>query len=278
MKNNEMGHFLTAIDKLINDRKYNKAEKFLKEYIDNSEITPYPVLRKYGHVLRRLGRQEEAIEILTSLLDTSVHDKALFELAFCYAEICDYEKSLEYIEKISYEDFKSDTIRKFLILKQYVNMQLGNEIDEDNEINSCLSITYDEEKALEHIIKHHSFESHDPKKTYFSEDINVKELFYKMQFIIKSKRDLKIIKKRICNCMHFYYNKIGYTIEGKTINSLTIITNNDLQIISMFPEEVYDYQNINNIEENKEIEQAKQKIITRMSQIDKFNQKYGSIN
>ena len=123
-----MGHFLTAIDKLINDRKYNKAEKFLKEYIDNSEITPYPVLRKYGHVLRRLGRQEEAIEILTSLLDTSVHDKALFELAFCYAEICDYEKSLEYIEKISYEDFKSDTIRKFLILKQYVNMQLGYQL------------------------------------------------------------------------------------------------------------------------------------------------------
>ena len=136
--------------------------------------------------------------------------------------------------------------------------------NEYSSYSESQTINYDEKKAIEHIIDHHilneSFSS-------FNEEINIESLFHD----VKTRLDEGVVF--YCDTFDRYilkYDNIGYEDE-KVINQLEIITiPNTKNIITMYPSK--NIPNYDLEEEDKEVKKAPK----RLSQIDKFNLRYGN--
>lgn len=279
----KISKFLGGIDKLIEEGKYIKAEKFLKAYIDENEGDYYPIIRKLGYVLVVNGKAEEAIEVMQPLLNITDENyyRAIYTLAFAYANLGDYEKSLEYIDLYiknphNTSKYKLGTLKN---LKTSILHDLEYEKKYGN-LEHSIDSRYSETDALNHIQCTHGFDIHEEGKTYFSEEIDIRELFYKMKNKIKSCSNLKYVREKVwIRVYYFYYDSIGYTNNNKIGHVLAVVTTDYLDIITMYPEgNEIDTTNINELSEKRMInEHSYQKVNTRKSQIDKFNQRYGKM-
>lgn len=277
----QMATFLAGIDKLIEEKKFIKAEMFLKKYIEANEEQHYAVISKLGRILVKNGKFEEAIEVLQPLLYTNgvYRERAIYTLAYAYADLGNYEKSLEYVQVYmkNPSNNRKDSLVTLKQLKADIEGYLKFEIDR-KKLGLPTDFHYSESAVLEHIINEHSFNNHGEDKSYFSEKIDIYSLFYMIKEELNSRNDLKYIPEVSVRNYCFNYDLIGYVRDNKMCNVLSVITDSYLNIITMFPTDYEIYNDyINELNKEKKRVEEKQKVIVRKSQIEKFNQRYGRI-
>lgn len=265
------------IMKLIKDKKMNEAVTQLEIYL---EKYPYDTCActSYACLLINRGDLQEAAEVIDNITVTSKTTKQSKEeilkiklkLLCCqrkYRECYDYllENNINLMSSI--EDYYS--ILAFLAKK----LDLEPEIPEKMytyTINQILS--YSEEEAIKHIRKHADDYS---SKNYscFNTDFPLEEVYYKIRNIIATNDNYDLHSATIRNIYIFKYDANGRSHQ-KMVDYIKVVAIQDTNdIITMFP-----YENKGNLPyidltPQKEIEEIPK--VKRLSQIDKFNQRYG---
>ena len=231
-----------------------KAKKLMKK--PKEEIFKYYLMTKYYYAIKEY---DKAIEYATHVLNEDT--TGLFNIA---AQIY----LMSYMKKGEYEYVKSilpyfyDDIDKLAIHQMNCYIASKQESDEYNNLKmyNCQQILqYDEEKAIQHVIAHHS--------NNFDSEEYIRELFSNKEELIKGQRCLcdTIFDKYIIP-----YRGVGFDDEGNC-NALVIITLPDSSnVITMYPLsgcEVYFEKN-----HKTSKEKAREK---RPTGLDKFVNKYG---
>lgn len=260
------------ISTLTKKRKFEQAlaecEKYLIKY-------PYDVsaYSKCADLLMKFGNLEEAAEIINyaSIISKTpeISKKEIkynkFKL-YCY--LGKYEECFEMLKNdfSMLEDRKINTTEIFIFLKKKLGLLMC-----DNYKGSGYKIeqiaNYSELSAIECIKKYH--EHNTDRQSYFNENFPIEQVYYQIRNMLplEEKRYEKIIE----NSYFFKYIDNGKVCDSPTdyIKVHTILGTND--ILTMFP---FRYNNridcpdiTPKIEENVKVK--------RISQIEKFNQRYG---
>lgn len=126
-------------------------------------------------------------------------------------------------------------------------------------------ICYDEGEAINHVIDHHR---ENVRTTRFNDNIDIENLFKEVKNLLNPEN---IMYDSIFDKYIVKYQNIGFNKDGESIHQLLILTmpNTD-NIITMYPCD--GTESIFNLEELEEREKPK---VKRLSQLEKFNKKYG---
>ena len=128
-------------------------------------------------------------------------------------------------------------------------------------------ISYRDDDALRHITKHHL---KNPHTSAFYENIDINEIY---EYAKEKIKDEPVIYDSMFDKYITKYNNIGFNVKnGDNVNQLAILTlpNTD-KIITMYPCD--GSESMFNLEEFEPKEKPK---VKKLSQIEKFNKKYGT--
>lgn len=268
----------TYFKKIIKMSEENRLEESLVEF--RKYISTYPNdlggYIYYADALMKLGEFSKAEEILKNvpvLKGTSQASKDEL-LMFKIKLLCCQDKYNEALKilKQNIELFRKNDWSFFgtlLFIKKKLNIL--EPVDYKNAETKYLwsqIISYDSEKALEHINRHMSFEGNDNTAT-FNEDFPLRDVYFKLRELLPT--DGRIYSDMINNFYIFRYDSNGH-IDSKLVDYIYVVTLKDSNdIITMYPYENRERRDCIDLTP-KFIESPK---VKRMSQIDKFNQRYG---
>lgn len=267
------------IKNLMKKGEYKKAEIWIDKllvFIPDSRL-----LNKYkADILRSKGSFIESLNIYNKLLDNEFEiDTILKNIIYVYFDMGEYEKTLEYIEKYEanshneYDSYLSDNI------KACCEFYLGRELTVERK--KCYFIrqmlNYSDYVALSYIKEHCKEDSADDY-FIFSDGVDINDLFYKVKDNITN-------FKRIygLSAMATYIIKVENVgiYRGIYTNYLTVIAfPQSNQIITMYPSDsskCFDESYINHFdsyEKRENINYSSRYKVKRLSQIEKFNNKY----
>ena len=244
-------------------------EDYMKKY-------PLDVNSKlyYAKVLIGLGKLEMALEVLNSELVLSSkreldNEQRLFSIAKILIAKEKYQECYDLIQdnnlpilKIYYKD------AILLFLKKKLNILTDEDIKNSNGYLKSQIISYREDVALAHILRHKSLESDKETCSQFSLDFPLDKFYHQVKNLIPNIN--KINSRFIINIHVFKYNRVGI-VSGELVDYIKVATiANSNHILSMYPcqnEEKFPYIDLNYdlIEEDK---------VKKISQIDKFNKRY----
>lgn len=261
---------------LLNNRKLDRAMKELANYL---ESYPYDTTARtrYASLLLGCGRIDEAEIIINETEFTKkTTNKVRYELLKLKIKILCYQNKYEECYKLFVEN---DNLFKNYLVDYYSHLvffktRLSLPIVEEEYYNSYTVeqlIAYSEESAIEHIKEH--VDSFDTKETSFSSDFPVDEVYYKLRNILpidtKWCRHSGMIKD--IYIFRFDGSGRGYRKVTNYIKVVCIKDTND--IITMYP--YHNDYNLPAIDINLKIDKEEDAPkVKRMSQIDKFNQRY----
>lgn len=265
------------IMKLLKDKKFNEATYKLEEYL---EKYPYDTCActSYANLLIKNGELEKAADIIEKTVITSKTSeitkteivKVKIKLLCCegkYRECYEYFLENNIILMNDYEDYYN--VLAFLAKKLGIEV----EIPEKMKSYTVKQIqSYDEIEAINHIKKHADDYS---SKDYscFNTDFPLEEMYTKIRNVISTNIEYNLHSGAMRDVYIFKYDANGRSHQ-KMVDYIKVIAiqgTND--IITMYP-----YDNKANLPyidltPQKEIEEMPK--IKRLSQIDKFNQRYG---
>lgn len=213
------------------------AEKLIRKSLSKSKK---PIIRRYAYLINILinsGRIDEADQIVSDLISS---DKRLLRDAemFVIRIIVDKKKgrNLEHYQNPKY---------------------LPSQI-----------ISYDKDKALEHIITNHR---DNEEKSNFSKTIDIESLFEEIK--VHMTKENKVLKSAI-DTYEIDYPNVGYR-DGKIINKINVVAvPGTLDIITMYPKDDIQTPRLADIKKSEETQQVLTK--KNNSRTDRFYQKYNS--
>lgn len=261
------------IVKLVKENKFEKAEAeyqaYLVEYPNDCCSYIY-----YAELLIKIGRFEQAQEILDKVLvnpnlrQITLEDTYLLKVKML-SSLQNYEEAYKVlVDNWDVFDSRNWTIKG---IDLFLRGKLGLLTEEDMHHNSYLLsqiVDYSEELCLEHITKHQSYAGND-NPCIFNEDIPVTDLYYKLRKMLPLED--KIYHSITDNLYIFKYDNCG-RVDGKLVDYMKVITlqgSND--IITMLPcknNERIVHKDLTPVIVDKSSK------VKRISQIDKFNQRY----
>lgn len=274
-KENISNHYDNIIDELLakaylKKSDYLNAEKHYKNAKGNDDRTR----RNLGKLELVKGNFEKAEEYFSSLDIKEGNIRAYYEdfhkLALIKFRLKKYDEVLQILDKFE-ENFDLYDISEM----SYEFKRLRLLIEKDNIDTSNLDdftyserqiIKYNKKASIEHIYDHHVYNVRTSK---FNDYIDIEELFN----TIKDKmNDQNITYDDIFDKYIIKYPNIGVNKDNENIHQLAIITlPNTKDIINMYP---YDGdESMFNLQELDEKPKVK---VKRLSQIEKFNMKYGN--
>lgn len=283
--------------------KFSETDPFftidmLEEYI-NLYPKDYIALSSYLSLLITVGRFEDSKKILLLLENTLKYGKKYS------SNNTKYQKKIENIrEKIYYnklrlllytekykeaydymvlnENALKNVINNIYIIKLFCREKLGmhiksKEIEKNNFYSTMQIVNYSEESFLEHISNHlESKRSGDccNGEAYFYENFPFDEIFLEIKQYIPN--DNRLHRGFIDDIYFFKYDSCGKTY-GKDVDYFKIIVSmNSKEFITMYPVG-NEFKNIPYVDLNylRKEEQPLSRT-KKLSQIDKFNQRYGN--
>lgn len=292
-----------ALFQLINleEKRENndKAEKYLMILLnkinDYSKITKDTLILKLAEIKINKGEYLEArktYEYLLYNLEDKYKNKnniynARKKLIILNIKQENYAEAYACLQEIN--DIIEETQNLRLSgVRFYLEYKLGILKDPDSYKSyfSSQVLHYNENKALYHI-KSHLYEKNEKfVHTTFYDDIDIEKLFNEIKIKIQGE---SIKKFSFCDC---YMIDCGYPIgmidKRETTKMKVITIPNTKNIISMYPilsfdkanDYSYDLDKIETYKGNLEATEVTEKHMvkkkTRLSQIDKFNKKYGN--
>ncbi|MBP3461310.1 MAG: hypothetical protein J6K21_02760 [Bacilli bacterium] len=243
----------------------NQLSKFGKEYEDN-------VLYYLGKIELMDKNYDNAIQYFSKISDKKVKTYKSAKLK----EIMILIKQEKYKE--AYELFKivsniklnieSDNLERMILI--YLNKKLNLNIDiKCNHYIEKLIVEYNKEVVIKHISKHKYYDSNKSIHTLFNHGIDIEKIY---DFAYNNISEENYIDNNFTDCYILRYNNVGINEKG-VYNYLKVVTlPNSKEIITIYP---CDNIHINNIIYNEEINTLEKPKIKKISQVDKFNKKYG---
>ena len=262
------------------EKNYANAEKLFKTLIDTEE-EEY-ALYQLAVLEGRQQRYANAYKLYENLLETSQREYALKKLIFLDIREKDYDVAYDHFQEINNQSIKEHLIDTMFYLKYQLGI-LGN-ADGCKSYYCMQVINYDEKRAIEHIMNH-LYENKDKRKhTQFDTNVDINELFNEVKVKLQYEKvtSFQLNDYYLLDCDY----PIG-TADGIKTTKIKVVTlPNTKQIITMYPvvsSDKYDNRSYNfddidevDLEETTEIEKPAVKQKTRLSQIEKFNKRYGN--
>jgi tetratricopeptide (TPR) repeat protein len=196
---------------------------------------------------------------ILNITDGNSFDTLLKTYINCYIRLGRYEEALYKLENLKKDINKS----YYDLAKTIICKQLGIEFETGKDIYSLNQIkNYSKEEAIKHIIDHHTLDE-SLSSFYGKEDV---EKIY--DFVKNNLHKYKPFKTDIFDKYNIPYSSVGFDQNGYCDSLIAIVNPYDLNIITMYP--------LYGGDRYMEEETAKpKKEVKRLSQIDKFNQRYG---
>ena len=266
-----------SIVNLINAHKYQQAMDAYREY---TKFYPNDLnaVSRFINILICYGYFEEAEELLNNYVapkKASELDRKLY--------IYDQIKLLGYQEKweecailvkenyLLLQNFRQDFYFMITFLEKKLNISFQHKIFPISYLSSQV-LNYDENRALQHINRHRQ----QGEDCIFAEDFPLSEYYFYFRSLLPKKDYPQLCKGIFSNFYVFKYNHCGY-INQKEANYVMVVTlANSNDIITMYPiRNIEKYPYIEIIQQ-EEMDDEKPKV-KRLSQIEKFNQRYGKV-
>lgn len=272
--------YIKKIVNLIKEDRLEEAICELEKYIANypNDLAGYNYLANTYMSLGDFKAAEKIFEKATAIITNETSEKGkemltMFKIKMlCYQNR--YSECLETLIKNKDVYFKNEWLYFGTIL--FLKKQLGILTDFDYKMAKgkyLLSqiVSYDENEAISHIEKHLE-SSDDDTCVKFVENFSLRDIFFKLRKTLPLNANNKIYKDDISNEYVFKYISNGH-VGSKLVDYFIVITIKDTnEIITMCPYENKarrPYIDITPIQKEK----IKPKV-KRLSQIDKFNQRY----
>ena len=264
---------------LLDNKKIARAMEELAIYL---ESYPYDLCARTGYasLLLDCGRVDEAEWLINGTIITKrTTDRSIYELIKVRLKLLCEQRKYEECYKLFMENdslLKSNLDDYYSVLV-FLKMRLSLPIMKSECCKSYSveqMISYSEERAIEHIKKHvDNFDSSDA--SCFSSDFPVEEVYYKLRNILPINTEVNLYSGMGKNYYIFKCDGNGRAFR-KIINYIKVICIQDTNdILTMFP-----YNNKYNLpytvldlELDKSWGEEKPNT-KRLSQIDKFNQRY----
>lgn len=286
-------HDLITISKLLTNGDIDKAEKYLKDYQDKYPDSKHFVyLTVYAKFLGYLDKKDMAIDIFKESL---VQDKksnnvseAIYYLIILLLKQGRYDEAYYYCNMIDYKEletrptrFTINSIRTLNYLKK--ELGLDSDVYDINTYSMMQIYYYNDYIALSHIYEKHNIDTRINIDTFqysFNMDYEIFEKLYSTinLALLYAEKTFDYIYGDV---YYFRIKDIGINLQdGSYTDVLKVITNNDsLEILSMFPVEDQKNSNrvINEIISEPIMEYHSTKKRKVVSQIDKFNSKYKTL-
>lgn len=261
---------IARIQRMVAENKLEAAAAGYANYIAKYPNEPL-AQDLYADVLIKLGKFKEARDLLEQikfkdrLLEDSIRKARVLKTKLLRCEER-YEEALSVLEKnrVYFEDY----IGVLLFLKKKLNLLT----DEDYQYTGYLFsqiVDYSEERCLDHLLKHQYYEGNN-NLCQFAKNFPLRNIYFRLR------RGLPEQGRLYSSCcdykVMFKYDNNG-RVNGRMTNYFEVVVlNHSNDIITMYPylnTERRPYTDIT--PEITEIEHPK---VKRMSQIDKFNQRY----
>lgn len=269
---------------IINSNPYEaklRFENYISKYPNDCSAHIY-----YSFVLSKLGLFDETEHIINEAMIlfeknlNSLNKQSIIEIKKNYINAMlsllsyqgKYKELLEFYSKhISYTK-EMDINRTIFYCKKKLGLLDLNRRDKNSYIFRQ-TVEYKESDFLEHIKKHmeeHNINIPEPNDCVFYSDFPLKKVLEEIKKNIPS--DKRIFPGNYDNLYVFKYNRCGKK-KDKPVDFIKVVCFHDTKdIITMYPAndcENLPYTDLNYLNEEKPSPKAK-----RLSQIDKFNQRY----
>ena len=263
---------------LLDSKRFEQA---LIEFADYIESFPYDVCARtsYASLLTDFKRLEEAETIINETIITkktkAINKRELLKVKIkllCYQHKYDecYNLFVDNgdIFKLDFDDYYSSLV----FLKKKLSLPISDEVCSKSYTVAQI-VSYSEERAIEHIKKH--VDNFDSKEgSCFNSDFPVEEVYHKLRQILPIETDLYSYSGIGRVVYIFKYEGNGRYFRKVTDYIRVVCVQDTNEIITMYPYE--NSQNLQFIDIDfgiKRVEEEKPRT-KRLSQIDKFNQRY----
>lgn len=261
------------ITELINNSKINIAKKKVQDLIEQYPFdTELKVQLSRIHIIEK--EYEEALYVLEQLDEEIV----FLKLAALYIKLKQEDKLFYLYQKYFKEDSKYsneyENNRKYRLLSVYLNKKYNPnyKLDTQNLLYYEKQIySYSKELAIRHIKNNHCL-SKEHDKGIFSEDINIEELYNKVNSYISNNPNEGYLVQTMTDAIYFYYPGIGKTQDSGLYDCLCVFLNSGTkEILTMFP--ATKRKNIEYLYFEKE-STTKKRIRTPKSGLERFQSRY----
>lgn len=255
------------------------SKELFEEYLVNYPYD-YSTYINYAYLLLRLDNTLNARKVCEYV-------QALVEKDFNYKNSIKYERFKSMKLKLTFTilvyegkfkeayDLYINSSRKFIIEELpilYISKMLGRE--DKMELKSYTSEqinNYSYDLFLDHIKKHLIYlPRNDNKTSLFKSDIQIEEIIKEIRRIIPN--SIKERSNAYSDVYYFKYNNCGYNGKKKMDYFKVIAIHDTNNLLTMHPiiyEPVIEYIDLNYLNNKEEVATKK------LSQIDKFNKRYG---
>lgn len=251
------------------DKSLNIYEKILENKIKYNHIDIPRVILGIATSYVGIGKIDEGYEYFLKLYDRNdvYHNIALFNLVTIDLYKGNYEKAYEYYSKIDLANIKESDLKNVEDFKLMFDklLNIHTVYEKDFSYRRKQIIDYDKQMAVDHINSRHGIENIGDIYGAFSSNIDINKL---IDDVKEKLIDENLIRINITNRYRIYHKNVG-TFNGDPLDYLVVITmpySND--IITMYPSD----ETLN--EKMEVIEEVKEKVYKRESQIEKFNRRY----
>ena len=256
---NHLGRIYEKLERIADARKcYQAATRNASALFSNEGYLNLGLLEMKEQNFQ--SAKEYLQKAATSNLALSIN--AYFSLAYIAIREEDYDTCYNIIEKLETKDLNFELERSLKKLRLYTDKKVGRPIPKkDYKYTEEQIIDYSENKAIKYIGELHT---ENDALSVFGDDININTLFYQV------KANIKNITPNISSLLDEYIltvPNVGYGPTGAADKIKVLCLPNTDSIITMYPI---------NQSVSKPVEEEVPKVaIKRMSQIEKFNARYG---
>lgn len=271
------------ISKLIEERKIKQAKllinDLLKEYPDDNIL-----VFECARILSMEGNYEEAYDRLSSLEE---HDQYYHFFLTVLAILSKNYEAMEYYynEYFANETYQEKAFKETQQVSLQIYLQKIFEPDKTIDINSYPNsirnsyfvrqmVNYDENLAYNHIANRHVYHQ-SPNKTIFNPAIDIKKLMGELKELIEEHQGESHLTN-LQEVYYFYYPQCGKTSEEPVANLNHLVAStifNTSDILTIYPCRDNSVQRPIMFPIEKDNNGKELKLV---SQIDKFNMRYGN--
>lgn len=255
-------------------------EEYLRKYPEDYSAYPY-----YCSNLITLGELELAEKVLKYVEKEYMKndsfnkkyriEKFEYNLFFARVKLLSYQEKYEELYKLCVKNISRVVDKSLNSVWFYSKKRTGRLNNEKRDVNSYLFkqiVRYEEKDFLNHIKKHLSEYNENleiPSATIFEENFPINEVVEEIKKYIPS--DKRLFLGFYDDIYYFKYDGCG-RVDKRLVNYFKVVClHNSTDFITMCP--VNGNDNLPHIDLNYMIKEDSTKV-KRMSQIDKFNQRY----
>jgi hypothetical protein len=264
----EFNQIIKMVDNNYLDNALVKYQEYFKKYPDD-----YLAYSWYLILLLKLNKLSEVSDGLKKVDFDLIDDHLTRETYILvqielYIHLLDFQKAYDIL--MDNKQVFIDRDWSFSCTELFLRKQLGILTENDYQRNGYLVsqiIEYSEERFFEHISKHQYFDCND-NVCQFEENFPLMDFYNKIKELISTAN--KINKGCLSQSYLFKYDCNG-RVNGKMVDYIEVITLHETnEIITMYP--YRNKENRDSIDLTPIIEELPK--VKRISQIDKFNQRY----